>query len=129
MHNALLPHPQHLNINNDYDVISLRQAVRQMARATGLGLPQQARITAAISEIARVLVLDHNSTSVTIRVVEGRRPALEVVCEASGGFERAHAGYPAHSLRFDDARALVDDASMAVNADNAVLILRMWLNH
>ena len=45
--------PRHLQLYSEYDVIAMRQAVRQLARELGLELSQQAKIATAINTIAR----------------------------------------------------------------------------
>ncbi len=119
------PQPQNLYVNAEHDIISLRQAVRQMARGVGLGLPEQARITAAISEVARAFLLNGGTARFIIQVTDHNpHPALEVVCVLPFA---AHANQTSYSL--SEACALVDEANLAVFNDGMPLILRMWLNH
>lgn len=127
MHTLSPSQPQNLQVDTEHDVILLRQAVRQMSRSVGLGLPKQARITAAISEIARALLLDGGTARFIIHVTyEEPHPALEIVCaSAVAHAHRAHTGQNPHSL--SEACTLVDEASLSVLPDGVSLILRMWL--
>lgn len=123
---SILPTRQ-IQVNNDYDVISLRQIVREMARTAGLGLAQQARITAAISEVARVLLLDRSDMLFTVQVAEaGQRRALEVHCVSpvtcASGMPEAVGPCP-----FREARSLVDETTLDMANEEALLTLRMWL--
>ncbi len=124
-----LPQYQHLHVHTEHDVISLRQAVRQMARSVGLGLPEQARITAAISEIARALLLDGGTSRFIIQVVDqDPRPALEVVCVSPHAHaHEAHTSQNLHAL--SEACALVDETNLTTLHEGVPLILRMWLGH
>jgi hypothetical protein len=119
--------PQQLQISTEFDVIALRQAVRQAGRVAGLGPPQQARITAAISEVARALLAAVGDGSFTIRVREDEKPALEVTC--GGG----PAGGPATTASLfatptvAEARSLVDDTRIEAVDGSAQLLLFVWL--
>lgn len=128
MVHIVMPSAQQLTINNEYDVISLRQAVRQMARQSSLGLSKQARITAAISEIARVLVVHYDNTRVTVQISEASHTCLEIICHTPGDFANDHGGSPADVLCFEDARALVDEAALDLDARGIRLSLRMYLD-
>ncbi len=128
MVHTVMPSAQQLTINNEYDVISLRQAVRQMARQSSLVLSKQARITAAISEIARVLVIHYDNTRVTVQISEANHTCLEIICQTPGDFANGRGGSPAEVLRFEDARALVDEAALDLDARGIRLSLRMYLD-
>lgn len=123
--------PQQLQVHSELDVIALRQAVRQAGRAAGLCPPQQARITAAISEVARALLagVGDGSFTVGVHAGAGAHPALEVVC--SGGPRSYRAATPnLFALpAVADARALVDDAQVEATEEGARLLLRVWLTH
>lgn len=121
------PMLQRLVVNEEYDVIAMRQEIRQIARAVGLDLTQQAKITAAISAIARAILATDGSSVFTIHVDEsGARPALQIACEPARTGRNSVADL-ASMLHFDEARSLVDDASLANLDSGAILTLRMWL--
>jgi len=46
---------QQIVVSTDYDVITMRQEIRLNARSFGMVLSQQARITAAVSAVARTM--------------------------------------------------------------------------
>ena len=120
---------QQLPISCEYDLISLRQAVRQQARAAGLGPPQQARFTAAVSELARLLLHGVGEATFTIGVAAdgGGRLALEVACATSSGRGAAISRiYDSPSL--ETARHLVDDARLVSAERGPQLSMRMWLS-
>lgn len=123
----MLTTPQHMQVASDHDMILLRQAVRQAARAAGLGTAQQARFTAAVSEVARALFLVSQQGRFTIRLSEPPgRGALEVVC-ASECADRSGAGALFASSSVAGARDLVDDACLEPAEPCPRLLLRMWL--
>jgi hypothetical protein len=118
-----------LQIRNEYDVVAMRQEVRQVARNLGLGLSQQAKIATAISTIARALIAASCSATMGMRTDElAPRPALEIVCHLSAGQLLTDLAQLEQLLHFGEARALVDEASLSLDGDGALVTLRMWLN-
>lgn len=118
-----------MQVISDQHLIMLRQSVRQASRLAGLGAAQQARLTAAISEVARALLSDVGASIFTIRTSEelGARPALEVICVVSSPERAAQAGRVYRSEALAGARALVDDTKIAEVEPSPELWLRMWL--
>jgi hypothetical protein len=120
---------RHLQIHNEYDVVAMRQEVRQVARDLGLGLSQQAKIATAISTISRALISANCSATMGIRVDDlASRPTLEIICQLAVGHLSADLAQLEQLLHFGEARALVDEASLALDNGGATLCLRMWLN-
>jgi anti-sigma regulatory factor (Ser/Thr protein kinase) len=121
--------PQQMKVASDHDLILLRQAVRNAARSAGLGSAQQARFTAAISEVARALIAGAGESSFTIGLSQPpARDALEVCCLVRGD----HLLDPAAlygSASVAGARTLVDDAQLDQAPSCLQLMLRMWLAH
>lgn len=127
-----LPAPctQRMVVKSDHDVISLRQAVRQMARMVGLGLPEQARITAAISEIARLLLSHDSKTQFTIRITQQdvTHLALEILCASPYTIPPGSMPDGSSDITFcAEARSLVDENSLASSDQGLLLTLRMWI--
>lgn len=119
--------PQQMQVLSDHDMIILRQAVRQAARSVGLGAAQQARFTAAVSEVARALITDTGASIFTIRMSEPpARSALEVVCEMGIGHQFGANEFYACPM-ITGARALVDEAQLEPTEPSPQLMLRMWL--
>jgi hypothetical protein len=120
---------RHLQIRNDYDVVAMRQEVRQVARDLGLGLSQQAKIATAISTVARALIAVNCSATMGMRLDDlAARPALEIVCQLAVSQMMLDLAQLEQLLHFGEARALVDEASLALEGGGAILSLRMWLN-
>ena len=118
-----------LHIHNDYDVVAMRQAVRQVARDLGLSLSQQAKIATAISTVARALIAANYRATMGIRTNElASQPALEIVCQLAMDQLPLEQAQLEGLMQFSEARALVDEASLSLDNGGAVLILRMWLN-
>lgn len=115
---------EHVSVSTDADLIVLRQLLRRSARQCGLSATQQARITAAISEILRALVVQVRSGDVTIRFDNepGQRPALAVICATP---LEAYALISRQPL-VREACALADELQVAEAAPNQHLMMRMW---
>jgi serine/threonine-protein kinase RsbT len=64
-----------ININNEFDIVLARQKGREVSKQLQFGGVDQARITTAISELARNIYLYAGSGIITIEVLEdnGRR--------------------------------------------------------
>lgn len=64
-----------ININNEFDIVLARQKGREVSKELQFGGVDQARITTAISELARNIYLYAGSGQITIEVLEdnGRR--------------------------------------------------------
>jgi hypothetical protein len=118
-----------LQIRNEYDVVAMRQEVRQVARDLGLGLSQQAKIATAISTVARALIAASCSATMGIRTDDlAPHPALEIACHVSVDQLAVDLAQLEQELHFGEARALVDEAALSVEGDMVLIGLRMWLN-
>lgn len=64
-----------ININNEFDIVLARQKGREVSKELQFGGVDQARITTAISELARNIYLYAGSGQITISILEdhGRR--------------------------------------------------------
>ncbi len=72
-------------IKNDLDIISARVEAREMAKRLGFGIIDQARISTAVSELARNIVLYAPQGTVTIKIVMNNgQQGIEVICEDEG---------------------------------------------
>jgi hypothetical protein len=122
-------HPRQLQIKTEYDVVAMRQEVRQMARDLGLGLSQQAKIATAIGTITRALIAAHYSTTMRMHIDDtAPRPALELSCYLVVKVLPEDLVQLEQSLHFGEARALVDEATLSLDSNGALLSLRMWLS-
>ncbi|VUT27951.1 MAG: anti-sigma F factor [Candidatus Syntrophoarchaeum sp. GoM_oil] len=76
---------QMVKVKDDTDVIHTRSIVRQMAIEIGFGELDQTRITTAISELTRNIIVHANCGEVIIREVrKGGRKGLEIICKDDG---------------------------------------------
>ncbi len=115
-------------VNKEFDVVVLRQAIREVARSLELSLVQQARITAAISDIARDLLTHHWSMVFSILVHPvGLRRAMDVVCQKPD--QQPHPSYVEfeREISIDSARQLLDEATFSHAAGHPLLTLRIWI--
>ncbi|MFL5805594.1 MAG: hypothetical protein ACJ8CR_28135 [Roseiflexaceae bacterium] len=117
-------------ITNDYDVILMRQEVRQLARDLGLGLARQAKLAVAIGMIARMLIAVNHGT--TIRIWTSDPIAglvLEIACSIASRPLAEDLAQLERELRFDEIRMLVDEATVSLDANETLLNLRIRLNN
>jgi hypothetical protein len=115
-------------VTKEFDVVVLRQALREVARGLDLNLGQQARITAAISDVARNVLTQHWSMRFAIHVHSiGMRRALDVVCQQP--IHQLHPEFRAfeHHINIDAARQLLDEATFSHGAEGPLLTLRIWI--
>jgi serine/threonine-protein kinase RsbT len=76
---------QRVAIRSDLDIVTARVRGRDLARAMGFGVIDQARVATAISELTRNVVLYAGEGEMVLRRVEERgRVGLEVVCADAG---------------------------------------------
>jgi hypothetical protein len=118
--------PQRFYVTTEYDVTTMRQEVRRLARALGLGLAQQAKITTAISSIARVLLSRYRGAVFALEpTAHGVPAALEITCML--GPAPADGTQLEQVLPLAYVRLLVDETTLLDDAGQAVLCLRMHL--
>lgn len=63
-------HQSCVNIQKEWDIVSARQVGRDIARKTGFGTVDQARIATAISELARNIYLYAGSGQICYEVID-----------------------------------------------------------
>lgn len=74
-----------VEIKNEWSIVAARQAGRELARQIGFGAVDQARITTAISELARNIYLYADSGQICLKKVEiMNRIGMEVVAVDQG---------------------------------------------
>lgn len=71
-----------VHVASGYDVVLVRQHVRQMARQAGFCLTSQARMTAIVSEVARAALERHWNAEFLFRMIPHHqgRYEIEVIC-------------------------------------------------
>ncbi|KMM36307.1 anti-sigma regulatory factor [Guptibacillus hwajinpoensis] len=74
-----------VEVRNEWDIVKARQSGRNIAKELGFGTVDQARITTAISELARNIYLYAGSGEVAIeRVENGGKLGLKIEASDSG---------------------------------------------
>lgn len=74
-----------ININNEFDIVLARQKGREVSKELQFGGVDQARITTAISELARNIYLYAGSGQITIDVLEDNgRKGIHISAEDNG---------------------------------------------
>ncbi|PFG02778.1 anti-sigma regulatory factor [Bacillus sp. es.036] len=74
-----------VEVRNEWDIVTARQSGRNIAKELGFGTVDQARITTAISELARNIYLYAGSGEVAIeRVENGGKFGLKIEASDSG---------------------------------------------
>lgn len=69
----------HVDINSEWGIVAARQAGRKLAREVGFGSVDQARITTAISELARNIYLYASKGQIHIEeVVSGNKRGIKI---------------------------------------------------
>ena len=126
MHVGLAVPHQHIRIATEYDVITMRQEVRQLARTLGLGLAEQAKIATAMSTVARAL-LARNRGAVFMLQTTGQeaQTVLEIACVL--GSASMSGGQLEQMWNLADIRLLVDEVILSYDSGEAVLRMRMRL--
>lgn len=72
-------------VEEELDIVTARQAGRKISRSMGFSLVDQTRITTAISELARNIVLYAGAGTITIRIInKGTALAIEIIAEDKG---------------------------------------------
>ena len=74
-----------ITINNEFDIVLARQKGREVSKELQFGGVDQARITTAISELARNIYLYAGSGQITIDVLEDNgRKGIQISAEDNG---------------------------------------------
>ena len=104
-------------VNAELDVVAARQRARQIASLAGLVPRDQARISTAISELARNIINDSGAGSVHFAVEHVQRPQLLVVSITEPRARRRSSDDTA------GVRRLIGQCDVAVNADGGTTIV------
>lgn len=72
-------------IKNEYDIVSARQAVRELSRELGFGTVDQVRIATAVSELVRNVVLYAGHGLMIVQTLKSNgNTGIEIVIEDQG---------------------------------------------
>ncbi|MCE7794149.1 anti-sigma regulatory factor [Salipaludibacillus sp. CUR1] len=79
----------HVDIHSEWGIVAARQAGRKLAREIGFGSVDQARITTAISELARNIYLYANKGQIQIEevTVSGKRGIKIIAVDEGPGIK------------------------------------------
>lgn len=74
-----------VKIINEWDIVAARQLGRNVAKELGFGIVDQARITTAISELARNIYLYAGQGQVCIeKLYDGGKSGLQIIAKDTG---------------------------------------------
>ena len=74
-----------VKVTNEWDIVNARQMGRKLAKELGFSVVDQARITTAVSELARNIYLYAESGEITIEPVEeGSKKGLQIIARDQG---------------------------------------------
>lgn len=74
-----------IHLKDEFDIVAARQAVRNLSKSIGFGLVDQTRITTAISELARNIVLYAGEGTIHLRIIKnGLRKGIEILASDNG---------------------------------------------
>ncbi|WP_332646319.1 anti-sigma regulatory factor [Lysinibacillus sp. 54212] len=78
-----------IEIVTEWDIVAARQLGRNEAKAIGFDTVDQARITTAISELARNIYLYAHSGEITIEIIEreGKKGIAVTACDKGPGID------------------------------------------
>ncbi|PIC65105.1 ATP-binding protein [Sporosarcina sp. P13] len=80
-----MEHRSSIDINTEWDIVAARQLGRNEAKSTGFGTVDQARITTAISELARTIYLYAGKGRIEIQsITVGQRVGLVIIASDEG---------------------------------------------
>jgi serine/threonine-protein kinase RsbT len=123
-------------INNDLDVVTARMQAREMAKQLGFRTADQARISLAASELARVLSWNTNTPGEIIMsdADQNGQQGMQVTCRVelkylttdNGSKQLSEISQPGHSLA--GACQLVDESIVEEQSNEQALVtLIKWL--
>lgn len=124
---AQQPEALQFTVQDEADVVLLRQRVRQAGRSIGVGLIAQAKVSAASSSVARAVLALQLPAFFQVEALAQRREAgLEISCDvafATAGMDQLELE---RRLHFNEARLLVDAAQLTVTSSAVHLTLQVW---
>jgi anti-sigma regulatory factor (Ser/Thr protein kinase) len=127
--------PRQVAIQTEFDIVNLRHTVRQMTRLAGLDLTRQAKVTVAISALARAFLNTDNEVRFTIQVLPQRatstqqqHAALEITCVSKNTQAARNAEHLESMFGLHEIRLLVDEFHIDLTETLARLTLCVWLH-
>ncbi len=101
---------QTISLSNEADIVLLRMQVRDLARAVGMNLADQARVSLAASSLAKVMGwgTGHPGQATLVRLVRDSHTGVQVI----GADQCAQPGCATGSL--DEVRWMVDELTAEI---------------
>lgn len=130
---------KHIPVHNDDDIVTARQAAREIARSLGFGMVDQSRIATAVSELTRNIVryaTDGRGDALITVVQNGQRTGIEIVVSDEGpGIENLEhalkAGFSSSrglGLGLSGTKRLMDEMEIdSALGQGTVVTIRKWL--
>jgi hypothetical protein len=119
---------QKMRVSGEPDVIGLRQLVRQVAREWGMGLTQQARLTAATSALARAMVGAGNCPTIALEIARNEdRFILEIGCVFHEETARSTIEQIEQAIPFTEIHELVDEVCICDDEAHRGLRLKLHI--
>ncbi|MCS6840802.1 MAG: anti-sigma regulatory factor [Roseiflexus sp.] len=125
MMHSTLSEARNVHVGSGYDVVLVRQHVRQMARQAGFCLTAQARMTAIVSEVARAALERHWNADFLFRLIPHHhgRYEIEVICHADN--LQRDAEYLSQLRR--GLQEIAGSAALAMQQQTGQFILRFYM--
>ncbi len=129
MQKVPIPFPFAMGITNEHDVVILRQTLRQLAREQGLPLTRQAKLSAAVTTVARALLHQSPSMTTTVTIFVGEEhwvlDVTMVIYPVSSACTSDSIEAMSHLA---EARSLVDQAYSTIYEQKAELVLQIFFD-
>ncbi|NJP06585.1 MAG: anti-sigma regulatory factor [Chloroflexaceae bacterium] len=117
-----------ITIHNELDIVQVRHTVREYARKAGLHISRQAKVTTAISTLARALLTNYRQIQFAIKILDTLpRAALEVLCFAADTDHTRLIVQTTDPWDLPELHLLVDEVDIHRESQMMELKLRMWL--
>ncbi len=115
-------------LQNNFDVVMVRQHARELARDLGFGLTDQTRIATAVSEVARRALEYEGQMSFAV-VGSGQRQGIECVCLGCKWPEAAPNRAPGELLGgLHGIERLMDEFELRPqDGERSAIVMRKWL--
>jgi len=105
---------QTIALGNESDIVLLRMQVRDLARAVGMNLADQARVSLAASSLAKAMGLgaNHPGQAIIAGLVRDEQTGVRVVCMEERSQSRCSSELP------NEVRWMVDELTMEMLPSN-----------
>lgn len=127
----------HVSISADPDIVTVRQAARELAVRAGFIGTDLTLLATAVSEVARNIVRFASHGEVTIELLERPRPGIRIVARDTGpgipdvdlAMEDGYSTYSGLGLGLPGARRLMDEFNIVSEADHGTTVsMTKWFD-